>query len=572
MLKILQALLNKYQSICIINVNCILLIAITGCSKNNSIYNRGTTSDTSNILNVSLVDQMPDMPVNYHLLDWNKKARDFDAFIFDAGKTGTYLPVIKTDNTNQTFKMPAYVGINLPDGGEEAVANLQSVLGASLAGIDKSNQNGMNYVHQIQVYKNSENVITNNPNQLSGNLEFWYSLLPTVEFGALTDLYSNVAGMQTIMKTVADRWYDAVVAMGGSNVNFSHTGFDFTLMHPFERRFGNGGAWIEPDAAAGAGIFLYWAYQRFHDAKYLEAATWCSNFLGNLAFAPSYETLIIWGPLLGARLNSEQGQKNDITKLMGQVFNKSSDVRQGWGMRIGTWGGYGVDGLIGADDYSNGYAFAMNSFVAPMGIVPVARYDQRFARDIGKWMLNVASNARLFYADQLPAKNQEPVVWTGDPEHVIPYEGLRNNYINQSPYATGDPTHYGWGPTDFGIYSGAPCGVLGGILQPTNIEKILQIDILKTDFFHAAAFPSYLYYNPYHESKTIQIDGGNKAFDIYDAVTDSYLATNVTGTTSFTIPASQAVVIVLAPVNGQRVHNSNGNIFINDVFVAFRKK
>ena len=65
----------------------------------------------------------------------------------------------------------------------------------------------------------------------------------------------------------------------------------------------------------------------------------------------------------------------------------------------------------------------------------------------------------------LPSKNQEPVVWSGDPESVIPYEGLRNNYLGQSPYATGDPTHYGWGPTDFGIYSGAPSGVLGGIIK-----------------------------------------------------------------------------------------------------------
>jgi hypothetical protein len=553
-------------------ITLVLSSSIIGCSKTHAVFNRGTTYDTSNILHIALVDRMPDVPVNYQLIDWNKRARDFDAFIYDASKTGQYLPIITPDYSNSTFKIPAYVGINLPDGGEEAVATLQSVLGATLVGIDKSNQNGTDYVTQVQAYKNRENVITNNPKQLSGNLEFWYALLPTVEFGALTDLYSNVPGMRDIMKTVAERWYDAVVSLGGSNVNFSHTGYDFSKMQPFDRRFGNGGAWIEPDAAAGAGIFLYWAFQAFHDSKYLDAATWCTNFLTGLPFAPSYETIIIWGPLLGARLNAEQGQKNDIAKLMRQFFNESSDVRRGWGMRMGTWGNYGADGLVGADDYSNGYAFAMNSFLAPMGIAPVARYDQRFARDIGKWILNVASNARLFYADLLPAQNQEPVVWSGDPEHAIPYEGLRNNYMNQSPYATGDPTHYGWGPTDFGIYSGAPSGVLGGIIQPTNIDKILRIDILKTDFFHAAAYPTYLYYNPFPENKTVQIDGLNKAYDLYDAVTDSYLATDVTGPTSFSVPAKNAVVAVLAPANGKRVHNSNGAIMINDVLVAFRLK
>ena len=331
------------------------------------------------------------MPSNYHLIDWNKKAKDFDAFIFDETKMGLYLPVIKTDNVYHTFILPAYIGVDIRDGGEEAVANLQAVLGATLAGIDKSNQQGKDFVTQIQVYKNSENVITNNPNQSSRGLEFWYALLPTVEFGALTDLYSNVPGMQTIMKTVADRWYDAVIVMGGSNVNFSHNGFDFASMQPFDRRYGNGGAWIEPDAAAGVGIFLYWAYQQFHDAKFLDAASWCAGFLENLPFAPSYETIIIWGPLLGARLNAEQNQHYDLKKLMQQVFNENSDVRQGWGMQVGSWGGYGVDGLIGAKDYSNGYAFAMNSFVAPMGIVPAVRYDQRLAHAVGKWMLNVAS-------------------------------------------------------------------------------------------------------------------------------------------------------------------------------------
>ncbi|MEP6615299.1 MAG: hypothetical protein ABJA57_01910 [Ginsengibacter sp.] len=552
-------------------ISCSILF-LGACSKNNNAINRGTTFDTSSIAHIPLVDEMPDIPVNYHLIDWNQRAKDFDSFIFDGTKSGQYLPIIKTDNTNKTFKMPAYVGINLQDGAEEAVANMQAVLGASLAGIDKSNQNGMDYVTQIQVYKNRENVITNNPNQLSAGLEFWYALLPTVEFGALTDLYAKVPGMRDIMKTVADRWYEAVVSLGGSNVNFSHTGYDFATMKPFDRRYGNGGAWIEPDAAAGVGIFLYWAYQAFHDGKYLDGASWCANFLANLPFAPSYETLIIWGPLLGARLNAEQAQKHNIAKLMAQVFNESSDARQGWGMRVGTWGGYGADGLIGAKDNSDGYAFAMNSFLAPMGIAPVARYDQRFARDIGKWILNVASNARLFYADQLPATNQEPVVWSGDPEHVIPYEGLRNFYMNQSPYATGDPTHYGWGPTDFGIYSGAPSGVLGGIIRSTDVDKILQIDILKTDFFHAAAYPSYLYFNPYRESKTVTIDGSNKTYDLYDAVTDNYLKTGVTGSTTFSIPALGAVVLVLVPANGKRVHNSNGTIVIDNVFVAFRTK
>ena len=40
-------------------------------------------------------------------------------------------------------------------------------------------------------------------------------------------------------------------------------------------------------------------------------------------------------------------------------------------------------------------------------LVPLARYDSRFARAIGKWMLNAANNARLFYADFYEVKHQK---------------------------------------------------------------------------------------------------------------------------------------------------------------------
>lgn len=552
--------------ILIIYANC-----ITGCSKGNSNSNRGSLHDSTTQVKIPLVENMATIPVNYLLIDWKKRATDFDAFIYDNTKTGTYLPIFQTDISNHTMKIPSYVGVVLSDGGEEAVANLQSVLGASLAGIDKSNQAGIDYVEQIEAYKNSENVITNNPNQLSKDCEFWYCLLPTVEFAALTDLYPNVNGMETNMKIVADKWYDAIIAMGGNNLYFSHTGFDFTMMQPFDRTLSNGGAWIEPDAAAGAGIFLYWAYQKFHDQRYLQAAGWCANFLENQNFSPSYETLIIWAPLLGARLNAEQGQQNDILKLLGQFFNTSSDVRQGWGMRMGVWGGYGADGLVGAD-YYYGNAYAMNSIIAAMGIVPTVRYDQRFARSIGKWMLNVASNARLFFGDQLPLSNQDSLQWNGDPANVIPYEGLRNINGNVSPFAAGDALQNGWAPTDFGIYSGAPTGVLGGIIQPTNVEKILQLDLLKTDFFHSQAFPSFLYYNPYQTIQTVQINVGMGNVDIYDAASDNYLRTNISGITNFPIAPDQAVVVVLAPANGNRTHEINGNVLINNVFVAHKQQ
>jgi len=44
-------------------------------------------------------------------------------------------------------------------------------------------------------------------------------------------------------------------------------------------------------------------------------------------------------------------------------------------------------------------------------------------------------------------------------------------------------------------------GILGGIIDTTIVEKILQLDLLKTDYFHDASYPTFLYFNPFNENK-----------------------------------------------------------------------
>ena len=82
-----------------------------------------------------------------------------------------------------------------------------------------------------------------------------------------------------------------------------------------------------------------------------------------------------------------------------------------WGAIVGTWGGYDVDGLIGEVNGTNDYAFLMNTFEQVGALVPLVRYDDRFARAIGKWVLNAANAARLFYTNYLPDQNQDSEEW-----------------------------------------------------------------------------------------------------------------------------------------------------------------
>jgi hypothetical protein len=122
--------------------------------------------------------------------------------------------------------------------------------------------------------------------------------------------------------------------------------------------------------------------------------------------------------------------------------------------------------------------------------------------------------------------------------------------------------------TDLGLYGSSHVGVLGGIIGRTNIPAILQLDLLKTDFFHANAYPTYLYYNPCPTSKSVTIDVGQEPVDLYDATSDQVVQKNVKGKTEFTLAADGARILVLAPAGGTMTREK-GQTLIDDVIVRY---
>ena len=122
--------------------------------------------------------------------------------------------------------------------------------------------------------------------------------------------------------------------------------------------------------------------------------------------------------------------------------------------------------------------------------------------------------------------------------------------------------------TDLGLYGSSHVGILGGVIARTNVECILQLDLLKTDYYHAEAFPTYLYYNPYAVAKTIEVDVGPQKSDVYDAVTDEFLKQNVRGRTEITIPADSAIVMVHIPADTP-LHRDARRTLAGDVVVRF---
>lgn len=521
-------------------------------------------------IEVRRVRSMPDAPQPYKLKDWQAAAVAYDRFVFDETLTGEHLPLLWWDDTGKnvqrrTFGLPSYAGGHRGDGRHEAINCLAAVLGATLAGIDKS-AGQHDYVSMVEQYFNSangQNLVLNSTKDKSGN-SFWYELWPQVLFYGIVDRYPEKGDLERIMRVTADRWHEACIALGfpDAGCDFEFTSFNFKTMQPVFN-----GKWKEPDAAAAIAWVQFMAWRKFGDAKYLAAADWCMASLQRRTKNPHYEVLCPLGAYLAARMNAELGREYDVEKILNWSFEPDS-VRKGWGVIAERWGDYDCHGLVGSTTDRGGYAFAMNTYAAVGVLAPVARYDDRYARTLGKWILNAANAARLYYPDELPADHQSCPQWTGDPGHTIAYEGLRKAWNGKGPFAIGDPTTYWKMPLDLGLYGSSHVGFLAAIVRPTDVLMILQLNLLSTDFFKGPAYPTYLYYNPHPEEKTVSIGVGEDPRDLYDAIEGRFLARRAANSGTFTVPAGGVRMVVLVPSDGRLTRNGR-QVLINDIVIDF---
>jgi hypothetical protein len=656
-------------------------------------------------IKIDAIEKMPNFPQPYQMRDWKKVAVELDKFIFDEKKSGEYLPVIwfdqrKHDFNEPTFALPAYIGHYAKNNNAwDNITCLGAVSSAALVGIDKTNQDGRNWVAMCQNYfgkSNGQLLYSNNVGGQTGS-SFWYDLFPDILFYQIHYHYPGIGEMDSQFTTVADRLYQGCEAMGGKTEpytvpDFNHTAFNFATMKPFDN-----GVWFEADAAAAVGWLEYNAHAKTGNKKYLTAAKWAMDYLQNSTANPYYECLMPHGVYTAARMNAQTGSTYDVGRFLTWCFDGTNWRK--WGISQGKWGKYDCAGLCSSMN-GEGYGFPMNTFNLAGNLVPVVRYDQRYARAIGKWMLNAANSSRLFYPNFLDEKHQTDWAWSHkyDLNSCIAYEGLQDVqkifdrastetlttgrhvsgtlaqtcfvddkfevlgedmktgrlqhtwqiplrslkqqvlvvighctgsgsydftyrignggqwkkaftmtgsthktlwtelpasrgdlflqvdsngtgelYVDDlyvrgtgstAPYATGDPRDLGWGATDLGLYGSVFAGIFGGIIETTNVEGILKLDCLATDYYHDPAYPTFLYYNPYYTEKIVNVSVGEHT-DIYDTVSNSFIARNVSGTAAVHIPADSAMVLVIAPSRGKI--RSDGNVmYINDKAVNFR--
>lgn len=560
-----------------------VLIAVcflASCAGNGNNFGKKVTQ-----VSINRVDSMPDMPETYKMLDWKQKAKMYDQFIFDWENKSEVGPLIWLDDARRnvdqtTFGLYTAIkdirqGKNANNGEfHESLNSLAAILGAGLVGIDKTNQDGYNYVKMVQNYFNTDNgwnIVMNNTNPVVAPLgggygrDWWYDVLPNALYYAICDVFPDVDGAEKIQRSIAEQFVKADSVLNG---NYDYSYFDYAQMKGVVNNIP-----LQQDAAGGHAYVLLCAYHKFGDPRYLQHSKSAIEALLAQKESRFYEALLPLGVYTAAYLNAVEGADYDVVKLLDWVFDgcKSPAGRTGWGIIVGKWGDYDVSGLQGSITDGGGYAFLMNSIKPAWPFIPMVKYQPQYAKAIGKWMLNNASACRLFYPGEIDENHQ----WAPELKDItydnVSYEGLRKtddygkaSLQGVSPVAIGDgPKWIKGNPTEsmFSVYSSSPVGILGAIVCQTDVGGILRLDCNVTDFYTEKPYPVYLYYNPHKETKAITYQA-TQPCDLFDIVAKEYVAKNIKANGSVEIPAGDARVIVELPA-GTELQLKDGKIIAN---------
>ena len=535
------------------------------------------------------VDKMPYHPKPYKYRDWKQTAIEFDKYVFDFSQKGEFLPLIWLDGQKRNFPDTTFgiytalgdirMGAAVNNGeNHEALGALGAVLGATMVGIDKRDQNGRNYVRMLRNYFNKDNgwnVIQNFTNKGAhigggyGN-DFWYEVHNNVLFYCVADKYNDEKEFDDILLTIAEQFYKSDSVMGD---NYSYSYFDFKEMKGYKNHIP-----AQEDVAGGYAFILYSAWVKFKNPKYLKGAINALNVLYNQKENRFYEAMMPIAAQIAARMNAENGTNYDLNRFLDWTFDGDAVGREGWGVLVANWGGYDISGLAGSTVHNGGYGFLMNTFDLMMPLSAMVRYDQRYSNAVGKWALNASNAARFCYPYEMPDSLQALPQLKAVTKNVIAYEGIIKEsmypkYKGITPFVQGDgPLWYPDMPqiTMFSVYGSGHVGIFGGIIKQTNIPEILQINCNVADFYSGQnSFDTYLYFNPYTESKKVEIDLGNKSYQLYDMNTRSIINTKASGKTTFMIQPHSSVVLVLVPAHLQ-FSKKDGKLYAGNVIIDYR--
>ena len=203
----------------------------------------GAVEETSQSA-IPRVERMPNLPQPFAMRDWSQVTRDYIDLVFDFEQRGEHLPLVRwLDEGHTMVSIPAYVG---GPRDPEAINYLAAVVSGSLVGLDMRNYRGQDWVAMGTNFFNAdEGVYVNRLRGGTGD-SFWYDIFPNVLFYQVNALYPDDPARDQQALTVAQKWHEACVALGGKTdplalPNFDHTGLNLKTMQPVEK------GWIEPE-------------------------------------------------------------------------------------------------------------------------------------------------------------------------------------------------------------------------------------------------------------------------------------------------------------------------------------
>jgi hypothetical protein len=487
-------------------------------------------SDAGKLVGADLPPRPSEKP-----LDWKARADSFDQFVMDPQNH-----VLQKRHDGTSYFASALEGTG--DGGLTTFAPL--VLGKILR-TDPVDS----LIPSMAAYFSEEAGIF-----LDGThadlCEYWYLMnVNALVFGISRLKLAHDPIWMGRVRSSADRLIDLAHQI---SYNFNDQGYRFNKRIPFT----NKDIYRQPDTVGGYAYLMLFAYEIFGDAKYLREAKKGLHLYQSFPSNPWYEIPSgAMSVLAAARLSVHEPEVDMLT-----VMNFALEPN-GHPLNTGLWGDKEVNGLMaGFSTEPVDEAYSMESLVVLPYILPALRYRSEFATVVGKYILNTAANMRLFYSDCMPRENQS----RPDLTSAVPYERLTRELNGHSPYASGDYESHR------SIYGGAYALWWGVLVKPTEDEYILELNVSKSDFLAAETFPSYLYYNPYKDPKTVTLKLGESKVDIYDLVEQRFTNEKVAGSFPVEIPANGSRLLVIVP-SGAKRELKKGVLHGNGVPIDYRR-
>jgi hypothetical protein len=527
--------------------------------------------------------------------DWPQVAKQYYELLLNPATRLDGNPLVVVDASSNHFKIPPYVG-HKPN--EEAFTCLAPLIGAKLVGLNPTDLYGFNYVQAARNWYDPKFGIYRlspghggQPVIHSGIYGYWAAAQGLM----LTSQYPDDSEFAAQARTTAQAFLRLAKGMGCPDMaDFDVLGFNFDT--------GKADGRPEPMNRLGHSPTVAWALLMgtvlTGNREMLDCAR--SAMQWHIDHPGRYEVTHVMGPLTAARLNAEYGCSLNMDRVLAAWFGDGDTKRMPWKITAGTrFGGITCDGLDGAywSDKEEGFhAFSMGTLQAPAWLVPIVRYDPRYARDIGRYALHTAASARLLQGYGLDWEHQDHKDWKDqwDRRCLLFYEALTpwewSDRRAFRPYATGDPIRLGWDvpkaePEEYlsekkrwfsgtshnlSLYMGNHVGFLGGIVSTTNVPGILRWDCLATDWYHAPTYPTFLFFNPHLTARTFEMRLGSKACDLYNAVTGRFVKRNVRDATALTLAADSAAVIIITPLNGMIAHDG-GRTLVDNIVVDWQR-